>query len=107
MIASASLRFCPRFGRRSRDIVAGHGSLLTLRWRGQSPANPSLESDSLVTGKNTGNLSRIATGTLLILRDIKDLPIECPSRETGNFSKPSSQLIPPFRVVSPQIRVNG
>ena len=33
MIASASLRFCPRFGRRPRDIVAGHGSLLTLRWR--------------------------------------------------------------------------
>ena len=51
----------------------------TLCWRGQSPANPSLESDSLVTGKNTGNLSRIATGTLLILRDIKDLPIEFPS----------------------------
>src|SRR5438552_16100515 len=33
MIASASLRFCPRVGRRPRDIVAGHGSLLTLRWR--------------------------------------------------------------------------
>jgi hypothetical protein len=26
-------------------------SFLTPRWRGQSPANPSLESDSLVTGK--------------------------------------------------------
>jgi hypothetical protein len=51
-------------------LFAGGGSLQRTRLWSPIP---------WLLGKNTGNLSRIATGTLLILRDIKDLPIEFPS----------------------------
>jgi hypothetical protein len=51
-------------------LSAGGGSLQRTRLWSPIP---------WLLGKNTGNLSRIATGTLLILRDIKDLPIEFPS----------------------------
>ena len=51
-------------------LCAGGGSLQRTRLWSPIP---------WLLGKNTGNLSRIATGTLLILRDIKDLPIEFPS----------------------------
>jgi len=38
-----------------RALPAAHSSFLTLRWRRQSRANPSPNSDSLVTAKKTGN----------------------------------------------------
>ncbi len=65
------------------------------------------KSDSLVTGKNTGYFSRIADELFLTFRDIKDLPAEFPSGKTGSFQKPSSELMPPIRVVSRRIRVNS
>ena len=65
-------------------MLAGHVLCGQVR-SGLSPGGGSLQRTRLwspipwLLGKNTGNLSRIATGTLLILRDIKDLPIEFPS----------------------------
>jgi hypothetical protein len=65
-----SIRIIPEAGPEVRRLPAGGGSLQRTRLWSPIP---------WLLGKNTGNLSRIATGTLLILRDIKDLPIEFPS----------------------------
>src|SRR5438477_8531823 len=70
-----------------------------------SKAPPSLKCDSLVTGKNTGYLSRGTNERFPTFCDIKDLRAEFPSRKTGNLRKRSSELISPIRVVSRQIRV--
>src|SRR5438477_5111821 len=66
-----------------------------------SKAPPSLKCDSLVTGKNTGYLSRGTNERFPTFCDIKDLRAEFPSRKTGSLRKRSSELISPIRVVSP------
>ena len=51
---------------------------MTLRWRRQSGAKPSLEGDSLVTGKYTGKLARPIIRVSLILRDYQVLTSRIP-----------------------------
>jgi hypothetical protein len=54
---------------------------------GQSAANSSLKSDSLVTGKNTGNFTGTTIRGLLIRGKIRELRRKFPSGETGKLSK--------------------
>jgi hypothetical protein len=71
--------------------------LWTLRWRRQSRANPSLKPNSLVTGKNTGNLSRITTRALSSSSDIKDLADEFPSEQAGKFTERLQPIYTPHQ----------
>src|SRR5207248_11359495 len=78
--AGADVAISPVAWREGADLPSSQ----TRPWRRQSRANPSLN-NSLVTGKNTGNLSRITTRALSSSSDIKDLKDEFPSEQAGKF----------------------
>jgi len=85
--------YCTRLALGTGVISRGTESLLTLRWRRQSRANPSLFRCSLLTGKNTGNCRACCWISPLILSKKRAFSRYCRSNSLKERTGKAQRLI--------------
>jgi hypothetical protein len=95
-------------GRMSLESRVKSGSHWTLRWRGQSRANPSLKPKFPASRENAGNfIDSGLRGVSMVAktrRQISNLRVNSLRIGTGNFLRPCRELNQAIREISALIR---